>query len=48
MKYIFQVDMKKEIQQVNQKINQIEDLMTSFLEQLTKNNLQIQTPNIQV
>ena len=48
MKYIFQVDMKKEIQQVNQKINQIENLMTSFLEQLTKNNLQIQTPNIQV
>ena len=48
MKYIFQVDMKKEIQQVNQKVNQIENLMTSFLEQLTKNNLQIQTPNIQV
>jgi len=43
----FKVDMKMEIQQVNQKINRIEDLMTNFLEQLTKNNLQMQTSRIQ-
>jgi len=43
----FKVDMKLEIQRVNQKINRIEDLMTNFLDQLTKNNLHVQTSNIQ-
>ena len=36
-----QVDMKLEIQRVNQKINKIEELMTNFLDQVSKNNLQV-------
>ena len=40
--------MKLEIQRVNHKINRIEDLMTNFLDNLTKNNLQVQTSQIQV
>ena len=38
---IIQVDMKLEIQRVNQKINKIEELMTNFLEQISTNNLQV-------
>ena len=38
---MFQVDMKLEIQRVNQKINKIEELMTAFLEQASRNNLQV-------
>ena len=38
---IVQVDMKLEIQRVNQKINKIEELMTNFLEQISTNNLQV-------
>ena len=34
-----QVDMKLEIQRVNQKINKIEELMTTFLEQVTKHGV---------
>ena len=33
--------MKLEIQRVNQKINKIEELMTTFLEQVSKNNLPV-------
>ena len=33
--------MKLEIQRVNQKINKIEELMTTFLEQVSKNSLQV-------
>ena len=40
--------MKLEIQRVNHKINRIEDLMTNFLDNLTKNNLQVQTSQMQV
>ena len=32
--------MKEEIQRVNQKINNIESLMTNFLVEISKNNLQ--------
>ena len=39
--FMFQVDMKLEIQRVNQKINKIEELMTAFLEQASRNNLQV-------
>ena len=35
------MDMKLEIQRVNQKINKIEELMTNFLEQISTNNLQV-------
>ena len=38
---IMQVDMKLEIQRVNQKINKLEELMTNFLEQISTNNLQV-------
>ena len=38
-----QVDMKLEIQRVNQKINKLEELMTNFLEQISRNNLQVAT-----
>ena len=38
---IIQVDMKLEIQRVNQKINKIEELMTNFLKQISTNNLQV-------
>ena len=34
--------MKLEIQRVNQKINKLEELMTNFLEQISRNNLQLQ------
>ena len=33
--------MKLEIQRVNQKINKIEELMTTFLEQVSKNSFQV-------
>ena len=33
--------MKLEIQRVNQKINKLEELMTNFLEQISRNNLQV-------
>ena len=33
--------MKLEIQRVNQKINKIEELMTTFLDQVSKNSLQV-------
>ena len=36
--------MKLEIQRVNQKINKLEELMTNFLEQISRNNLQVATP----
>ena len=36
--------MKLEIQRVNQKINKLEELMTNFLEQISRNNLQLATP----
>ena len=35
--------MKLEIQRVNQKINKLEELMTNFLEQISRNNLQVTT-----
>ena len=35
--------MKLEIQRVNQKINKLEELMTNFLEQISRNNLQLAT-----
>ena len=41
---MLQVDMKLEIQRVNQKINKLEELMTNFLEQISRNNLQVATP----
>ena len=36
--------MKLDIQRVNQKINKLEELMTNFLEQISRNNLQVATP----
>ena len=38
--------MKLEIQRVNQKINKIEELMTTFLEQVSKNSLQVGNPSL--